>query len=166
MDYKTTYLKTNLSETEELFPELNELKFSSAIRGQIVFDSTHYIEANKLEPVDYKVFSRLLKSMIETIAKQFQRKTSELFYITPDGHVWITSELTFIYVAFINPEALLYFNSLIGDVMTDGVAYSDSFAYALAANHLPNEALSELIKQRSENDNTENEQHTDTGSGV
>lgn len=158
MDYKTTYLKDNLKETEELFPELTGLEFSSVSQGQVVFDATHYAETNDLENIDYKSFSRLCKGMIRTIAEHYSRKTSELFYITPDNHVWISSELVFLYIAFCNPEMLLYFNNLVGDVISDGVAYSDGFAYSLAENRLPNDVLQELMKQRSTNDSTENNQ--------
>jgi len=158
MDYKTTYLKDDPKETEELFPELTGLKFSTVSQGQVVFDATNYIAVNKLEDVDYKIFSRSCKSMIKVLADHYNRPTSELFYVAPNNHVWISSELVFLYIAFCNPEMLLYFNNLVGDAISDGVAYSDGFAYSLAESRLPNDVLQEIIKQRSINGNTENNQ--------
>lgn len=155
MDFKTTYLKDNISNTEELFSELNELKYGMVGIDHFAFDATHYMEANELPITDYKMFSRVLKSMIENILKEYGRQTSEIFYVTPDGHVWITSELTFLFLAFANPEMLIYFNNIIGDALTDGVAYTDGFVYSLALNRLPKEALSDIIKKQAENERAE-----------
>lgn len=156
MDYKTTYLQKDIEDAEELFPELSNLRFGLVSRDQLAFDSTFYLSENKLQAIDYRVFSRCCKVMVEALAKEHDRRTSELFYVTPNKHVWIASELVFLYIMFVNPEMLVYFNSIIGDAISDGVAYSDGFAYNLAARRLPADVLQTMIKEQKDNDKTEN----------
>lgn len=155
MDFKTTYLKKPLGEQENLLPEMEGLNFATVSEDMLAFDSTHYIEVHKLTPIDYKVFMRTMKSLIETLAKQYERSTSELFYVTPDNHVWIASELAFVWLAFINPEMLIYFNNLVGDALTDGVAYSDGFIYDATLKRMPSDILQEIIKRREANNGGE-----------
>lgn len=94
---------------------------------------------------------RVNKHFIETLAKSNDKKTSELFFQNTNGHILVSAELVFIFLAFVNPEMFLYFNSLLTDVITDGVAYSNGFVYSMAANRIPSDVLSDLIKER-END--------------
>lgn len=42
----------------------------------------------------------------------------------------------------------LYFNELLTDAINDGVAYSHSYIYSLAAQRLPSEVLNDIIKKR------------------
>ncbi len=157
MDYKTTVLRETLKTEEILLPEISDLNFGILSENKAVFDYTAYMEANQLTPIDYKVFMRMNKHFIETIAKSSGRKTSELFYQNTDGHILVAAELVFTFLAFVNPEMYLYFNSLLTDVISDGVAYSRGFMYSMAAQHLPSEVLSGIIKER-ENDTDRDEQ--------
>ena len=113
-----------------------------------VFDYTAYLETAELQPIDYKLFMRANKRFIEILAKSNNKKTSELFYQNTNGHILVAAELVFVFLAFVNPEMFLYFNSLLTDVVTDGVAYSHGFIYSMAAQRLPSEILGEIIKER------------------
>lgn len=42
----------------------------------------------------------------------------------------------------------MYFNSIITDAISYGVAYSNGFLYSMAAQRLPSEALNEIINER------------------
>lgn len=151
MDYKTVILREEVKTDEMLLPDISDLRFGFLGENKAVFDYTSYIEDNNLPPVDYKVFMRLNKHFIETLTKSAHKKTSELFFQNTNGHILVAAELAFIFVAFVNPEMFLYFNGLLTDAMTDGVAYSHGFAYSLAVERLPSEILTEIIRKR-END--------------
>jgi len=152
MDYKTNVLSKEAKITDELIPEAAGLFFGEVGNDQVVFDYTAYFEQNELEQIDYKMFMRTNKRYIELLARAKNRKTSELFYQNTNGHILIAAELVFVFLAFSNPEMLVYFNGLISDVMTSGVAYSDGFVYAAAAERLPSEVLADIIKNRAKQD--------------
>lgn len=157
MDYKTTVLQKEIKTEEILLPEVADLKFGFLGQNRIVFDYTAYIEANEIAPIDYKVFMRANKHFIETLAKSNNKKTSEIFYQNGNGHILVAAELAFVFLAFVNPEMFLYFNSLLTDVITDGVAYSHGFIYSMATERLPSDILSGIIKER-ENETTGSQQ--------
>ena len=156
MDYKTTILKEEVKTNEILLPEISDLNFGFLGEGKAVFDYTAYIETNKLTVIDYKVFMRANRHYIETLAKSYNKKTSELFYQNTNGHILIAAELAFVFLAFVNPEMFLYFNGLLTDAITDGVAYSHGFIFSMAANRLPSDILGDIIREReNEQDGSE-----------
>jgi hypothetical protein len=148
MDYKTTTLIKELETTETLLPEIQGLYFGFMGEDKAVFDYTAYFEENKIQHIDYKVFMRINKHFIEPLVRASQKKTSELFYQNTNGHILVAAELAFVFLAFANPEMCVYFNSLITDVISYGVAYSNGFLYSMAAQRLPSEALNEIINER------------------
>ncbi len=148
MDYKTIILQEEVKVKETLLPEITNLSFGFLGEERAVFDYTAYIESNDLPPIDYKVFMRSNKRFIETLAKANKKRTSDLFYENRNGHILVAAELVFVFLAFVNPEMLLYFNSLLNEVITDGVAYSQGFVYSMAAQRIPSDALNDIIKER------------------
>lgn len=153
MDYKTTILKTGVEVKDTFLADIPGLYFGVLSEDKAVFDFTAYVDENKLQAPDHKAFMRLNKHFIESLAKLSGKKTSELFYQNTDGHILIASELVFLCLAFVNPELLGYFNALVSDAITDGVAYSSGFVYSMAAHRLPSEVLNDIIKER-QNDAT------------
>lgn len=153
MDYKTNVLKRELKTEDVLIPEIEGLTFGFMDSDTAVFDYTAYIENNSLPQVDYKVFMRTNRHFIESLAKNDGKSTAELFFLNTNGHILIAAELTFLCLAYINPELCGYFNSLLTDVITNGVAYSHGYIYSLAAQKLPNEVMQDIIKER-ENETT------------
>lgn len=149
MDYKTTILNNGLEVKEPFLPDIPGLYFGVLSENKAVFDFTAYIEENKLPAIDYKAFMRLNKHFIEPLAAINGRKTSELFYQNTDGHILIASELVFLCLSFVNPELLRYFNALVSDAISDGVAYSSGFVYSMAAHRLPSDVLADIIKERN-----------------
>lgn len=148
MDYKTTILTEELKTDADLLPELAGLHFGIMGETKALFDFTAYVEENELPNVDYKSFMRNCKYFIETLAKSAGKKTSELFYQNTNGHILIAAELVFLCISYVNPEMYVYFNSLLTDAISDGVAYSHGFVFNLAADKMPSDVLSEIIKQR------------------
>lgn len=148
MDYKTNILSKDIEVKDVLLPEISGLYFGSLGENKTVFDYTTYFEENQITPIDYKSFMRYNKHYIETLIKPNDVKTSEIFYQNIDGHILVSAELVFLFIAFANPEMLLYFNSLITEVITDGITHSNGFLYSMAVQRLPNEALKDIINER------------------
>lgn len=148
MDYKTTILTQELKTDADLLPELAGLHFGIIGERKALFDFTAYVEENALPNTDYKAFMRGCKYFIETLANNADKKTSELFFQNTDGHILIAAELVFICLAFVNPEMCVYFNSLLTDAISEGVAYSHGFTFSLAADKLSSEVLSDIINER------------------
>lgn len=154
MDYKITVLNKQLDCKEQAIPDIPSLMFGTVPDGPLVFDSTAFYEVSELQPIDYKVFQRFNKRYIEGFISNTELKSSELFYQNKDGHILMNHELTFLFLAFANPVLAAYFNGLIGEIMSNGVAYSDGFVYSIAADRMPTEYLKQIINDR-ENDGKE-----------
>lgn len=154
MDYKITILPNKVKVEEKLLPEIMGLYCSIINDDRAVFDATAYMEEAGIEPIDIKSFMRLNKYYIEKIAQGHNLKTSELFYQNTDGHYLVDFTLAFLFLAFVNPDMLRYFNSLLGYLFTDGVAYSNGFLFEQASRRLPTEVLQDIIEERKEEDGT------------
>lgn len=151
MDYKTNILTKELEVKDTLLPEIQGLYFGTIGDNKAVFDYTAYFEENKLQYMDYKMFMRMNKHFIETLIKPLKKQTSELFFQNTNGHILVDSELVFVFLAFANPDMLIYFNNIIMEAISYGVAYSSGFIYSMAEQRLPSEVLNEIINER-END--------------
>lgn len=157
MDYKTNILHQEVKTEDNLLPDIPDLHFGVLGENRFVFDYTEYIEANQLDTVDYKSFMRANKRFIEILAQSVGKSTTELFYQNTNGHILVASELVYIFLAYVNPIMLIYFNSLLNDALTDGMAFSHGFIYSMAANRLPSDVLTDIIRER-EDDAARNEQ--------
>ena len=155
MDYKTTILRTTLEVGEKLLPEFTGLHFGILGENSAVFDYTAYFEENELEPINYKTFMRLNKHFIEYIIQDSGKGTSQLFFQNTDGHILVAAELSFLFLAFVQPELCRYFNGLVTDAVTEGVAVSNGFVYSQAAQRLPSDTLSEIIRNRENGTDSE-----------
>lgn len=148
MDYKTNILLKELEVKENLLVEIDGLNFGIMGEDKVVFDYTAYFEENNLTPIDYKTFLRYNKHYIETIASYNELKTSEMVYQNTDGHILITSELVFLFLAFANKELLIYFNALLSEVIQHGIAHSNGFIFTMASQRLSTNLLQDIIKER------------------
>lgn len=167
MDYKTNVLQQEVEIDGIMFQELPDLHFG-VINGQIaVFDFTEYIESNGIESMDYKKFMRLNKHYIETISKSYGKPTSMMFYQNTNGHILVAAELAFLFLAFVDPDMCLYFNSALAELMDNGISYSQSFIYKLAEERLPLDILKDIIKNKTDEQEQErDQQHTLDAAGI
>lgn len=149
MDYKITALDKQLECNEQVLPDIPKLLFGQIKDGPLVFDSTAFYNNSNIEEIDYKAFQRINKRYIEGFIKNSPLKPSELFYMNTDGHVLMSHELTFLFLAFANPAFAAYFNGLIGELMSNGIAYSDGFVISLASERIPTEYLQQIINDRN-----------------
>lgn len=149
MDYKVTTLKDQLECSEQALPDFPTLLFGTVPNGPLVFDSTAFYEANNIAEIDYKIFQRINKRYIEGFINNTELKASDLFFINHDQHILMNHELTFLFLAFAEPTLAAYFNGLIGEIMANGVAYSDGFVLSMASQRIPTEVLQQIINNRN-----------------
>lgn len=148
MDYRTTILSQELIVDDPLLEDIDGLYFGFINEDRAVFDYTRYINENKLEPIDYKVFMRANKHFIEVIAADRGLRTSEIFFQNTNDHILIASELVFVCLAFIDNNLLRYFNALLTDITADGLAFSNTFILKTTTERVPSEVLKSIIRQR------------------
>lgn len=149
MDYKANVLNDQLECSEQALPDFPTLLFGTTPNGILVFDSTAFYAANEIEEIDYKIFQRLNKRYIEGFIKNAELKASDLFFINHDQHVLMNHELTFLFLGFAIPDLAAYFNGLLGEIIANGVAYSDSFVLSMASQRVPTEILQRIINDRN-----------------
>ncbi len=149
MDYKANILDSQLECSEQALPDFPSLLFGQTPDGVLVFDSTAFYFANKLEEIDYKIFQRINKRYIEGFINNSELKSTQLFYINRDQHILIHHELTFLFLAFADPNLAAYFNGIIGEIMSNGVAYSDSFILSMTSQRVPTSILQQIINDRN-----------------
>lgn len=149
MDYKTTTLDTQLECKEQFIPAFPELQFGNISEDLMVFDSTAFYIKRNIEEIDYRIFQRANKKYIESFIQYGDSKQSELFFLNKDGHILMNKELTFLFLAFAEPMLATYFNGLLGDIMTNGMAFSDGYIMALVSQRIPNDYLQQIINDRN-----------------
>lgn len=150
MDYKTTTLDKLLKCDKVLVREFPTLKYGIIPNTELqVFDSTNYYLENQLEEIDYKVFQRINKRYIQALVDADSINPSTLFYLNKDSHILMNHELTFIFLSFATPVIGAYFNGVLGELMANGFALSDSFVCSLASERIPTEILQEIINDRN-----------------
>lgn len=150
MNYKTTTLDKLLECKEQELPEFPKLMFGTIPNGPLVFDSTFFYIANDMDEIDYRVFQNTNRRYIQGFIDNTDLSAEELFYLNRDGHILMNHELVFLFLAFAQPALAAYFNGSIGELMANGVAFSDSFVAMLAATRMPTEALQQIIKDRDD----------------
>lgn len=152
MDYKLTGLVKAVECEKTEIADFPSLKFGSLANGQSVFDATRYYEEEKMEPVDYKVFSRICKVFISALVTRLELDERELFFQNTDGHILMHKDLTILFLQFSNPDVFVYFNQMTWELMENGIAISDGLVATLAATRVPNEILQEIIDTRNANE--------------
>jgi len=152
MDYKLTGLVKAVECEKTEIADFPSLKFGNLLNGQAVFDATRYYEEEKLEPIDYKIFSRICKVFISALVTRLELDERELFYLNTDGHILMHKDLAILFLQFSNPDVFAYFNQMIWELMENGIAISDGLVATLAATRVPNEVLQEIIDTRNANE--------------
>ena len=145
MDFKLNHLQKEIKCEEVGIADLPALKFGHLEDGTMVFNATAYLQSLNREE-DYRQFSRGMRFWVERLATGYGVNPAKLFYANPDGTELYHEILTYIFVMYTDPDMISYFNDLIDDVMTNGMAFSDSFIIELATTRLPEELLKPTIQ--------------------
>lgn len=150
MDYKTNVLSVDVNTTEQFLPEFENMRFGILDANRALFNYSEYFKLKGIPPVDYKAFMRANSHYINSIVSGTELRTSELFYQNPNGDILVAAELSLLFLAYIDSDLCKYFNGLLVSVISDGVAYSNGFAYGLAEERIPTNILKKIIKDRGE----------------
>lgn len=153
MDYKITVLPNSIELKDPLIEDFSDLLFGTTPDGTPVFDATEY--CNRTEEnsqFNVRLFMRTCKPFIEGFITAGELDLGKMFYQNPDGHALIHEQLTYLFLSFTNKIWLIYFNSLLSDVITNGVAYSDSFLLKQTIQRVPSDVLEKIIESRKEDE--------------
>lgn len=148
MDYKLNQLGKGVKCENNLLQDIPALGFTE-VNETLLFDATDYCSMAGIDGFDWRVFSRTNKIYIEGLAKIIGLDTHKLFYQEKGGHILIIQDLVFLFLAYVEPSLSVYFNNLIADALTNGVAFSDSFAVQLASNRIPTDVMRQIINDRA-----------------
>jgi hypothetical protein len=152
MDYKLNRLAKELICDEVGISDVPALKFGHLENKQLVFNASEYLRTLERQD-DYRTFSRAMRFWIESLAKGYGVSTAELFYANPNGDELYHEILTHIFLMYVDPAIMVYYNDLVDDVMTNGIAFSDSFVMELAQSRLPAELFQNLKNDSKKNSN-------------
>ena len=147
MDYKINTLKTEVPCNEMMLQDIPLLKFG-IVDNRLVFDATAYCESQKID-FNVKTFSRGYRMLINILAQDNNISIGELFYQNKNGHILIDRELVFIFLACTEPNMLIYFNQLINDALTEGIALSDGYIASVINAKVPSNVLENIIQSRN-----------------
>ncbi len=144
MDFKLNYLQKEVKCEEVGIADLPALKFGYLEDGTLVFNASEYLRQNGKDD-DYRIFSRGMRFWIEQMSKGYGISTASMFFANPDGSQLYHEILVYLFLMYLDPSIVMYFNNLIDDVMTNGMAFSDSFILELATTRLPENILKPTI---------------------
>lgn len=164
MNYKLNQLNTKLECSELMCNEL-PIMMGSISDELRVFDADYYCAERGIEAEDWTVFTRIHKFYIERIAKMSDKQTSEMFYRNTDGHLLMDEQLVFLYIMYRDEIAMSYLFSMLSDVLTEGIALSDSYLYSTVSSRFPREFVDKAFsgysseeENKTEEKNGENEE--------
>lgn len=153
MDYKISVLSQAIELKDSLIEDFSDLLFGTTPDGTPVFDATEYCNRVETESqFNARVFMRNCKPFIEGFIKAGELDPSKMFYQNTDGHSLIHEQLVYLFLMFTSNVWLIYFNSLISDVINTGVAYSDSFLLKQAIQRIPSDVMEKIIETRKEDE--------------
>ena len=153
MDYKISVLPQAIELKDSLIEDFSDLLFGTTPDGTPVFDATEYCNRMETESqFNARVFMRNCKPFIEGFIKAGELDPSKMFYQNTDGHSLIHEQLVYLFLMFTSNVWLIYFNSLISDVINTGVAYSDSFLLKQAIQRIPSDVMEKIIETRKEDE--------------
>ncbi len=149
MDYKINNIAREVRCEEVLIQDIQSLLFTE-LENVVVFDATAFCRINEFGEFDWRTFSRINKVYIEGLVNNTGLDRKKLFFSEKNGHVLVVQDLVFIFLAFIDPNLCVYFNNLIADAISNGVAFSDGFAVQLASQRIPTDVLKDIINKRND----------------
>lgn len=153
MDYKISVLPQAIELKDSLIEDFSDLLFGTTPDGTPVFDATEYCNRVETESqFNARVFMRNCKPFIEGFIRAGELDPSKMFYQNTDGHSLIHEQLVYLFLMFTSNVWLIYFNSLISDVINTGVAYSDSFLLKQAIQRIPSDVMEKIIETRKEDE--------------
>lgn len=155
MNYKLNRLNTSIVCEEILIQDFPSLKFGATPDKVVVFDATGYCNAEELNQTNHAAFGASCKIFIDRMLSNKNLTPSNLFYMTADNHLLMNKGLTYIFLMFISPDVNDYFFGLIDEILSHGIAISDSYLASMVDERIPSEFLQAIIDTRKEADHAE-----------
>ena len=152
MDYSINRLTTEIVCDQTPFSDFESLKLGYIENDGdpiTIFDSTEYCIASNIKYEGYRFFSRANRHYIELMAHNDIIDRKNLFYLNTNGHELINITLLPLFMMYIDVAIMLYFFSLISDLLNNGVAYSDNYIARLTMERIPNDVLQSIISIRN-----------------
>lgn len=143
MDYKLNILARELKCEEVGLPDFPALLFGKLDEQTLVFNATQYLKSIERE-CDYKDFSRAMRFWIDRMTEGYGADVAKLFYQNPNGDQLYSEILTHLFLVYLDPAILVYYNDMVDDAMTNGIAFSDSFITELAQTRLTPDIIKTL----------------------
>lgn len=140
MDFKLNRLTEEVKCESVGIPDIPTLKFGNLEDGTLVFNASDYLRQNGKDG-DYREFSRGMRFWIEQMAKGYGISTASMFFANPDGTELYHEILVYLFLMYLDPAIMMYFNTMIDDLMTNGIAFSDTFIIELASTRLPDDIV-------------------------
>ena len=148
MNYKLNRLNTSIVCDEILIQDFPSLKFGATPDKVVVFDATEYCNAEELNQTNHAAFGASCKIFIDRMLRNKNLTPSNLFFMTTDNHLLMNKGLTYIFLMFINSDVNDYFFGLIDEILSHGIAISDSYLASMVDERIPSEFLQAIIDTR------------------
>ncbi len=155
MNYKLNRLNTSIVCEEILIQDFPSLKFGETPDKVVVFDATEYCNSEELNQLNHAAFGVSCRIFIDRMLKNKNLTPSNLFFLTADNHLLMNKGLTYIFLMFVSPDVNDYFFGLIDEILSHGIAISDSYLASMVDERIPSEFLQAIIDTRREADHAE-----------
>lgn len=140
---------------EILIQDFPSLKFGETPDKVVVFDATEYCNSEELNQLNHAAFGVSCRIFIDRMLKNKNLTPSNLFFLTADNHLLMNKGLTYIFLMFVSPDVNDYFFGLIDEILSHGIAISDSYLASMVDERIPSEFLQAIIDTRREADHAE-----------
>lgn len=147
MDYHITALKEEVVCDKIGIPDVPQLKFGTYKKYNL-FNLTQYLIVIGNKEDNYRTLSRFLSGWIEAFSRVYEIPIKDMFYQNPNGDELVNGVLVYLFLICLDDKFMMYVNDLIDDVLTDGIAFSDSFIYMTARQRLSNKTLKSITNER------------------
>ena len=138
-----------------MIQDFPSLKFGTTPDKVVVFDATEYCYAEELNQTNHAAFGASCKIFIDRMLRNKNLTPSNLFFMTTDNHLLMNKGLTYIFLMFINSDVNDYFFGLIDEILSHGIAISDSYLASMVDERIPSEFLQAIIDTRKGDDYAE-----------
>ena len=138
-----------------MIQDFPSLKFGTTPDKVVVFDATEYCNAEELNQTNHAAFGASCKIFIDRMLRNKNLTPSNLFFMTTDNHLLMNKGLTYIFLMFINSDVNDYFFGLIDEILSHGIAISDSYLASMVDERIPSEFLQAIIDTRKGDDYAE-----------
>lgn len=147
MSYSSSAKQTNLTCTEQSFPEFPDALFGKSTEGIAFFDATHYLQKQgRRSTLSVEQFFQQYEPIISSLIVAYKINEEDLHLVNKEGHHLIDGNLLYLFIAYVEPDFWAYIFDRIQDMFSIGFCLSDSLILQSARERLSSEVLSAAVK--------------------